>query len=90
MIENKQKSEPESDETWIEWFCKQKGHELLCEITPDFFMNEENLAELNYDFKDSKAALNVISNYESMDGLSDGELETINLEKKRIALQEAK
>ena len=25
-------NEPDSDETWIQWYCRQRGHEMLVEI----------------------------------------------------------
>ena len=23
---------PDSDETWIQWYCRQRGHEMLCVV----------------------------------------------------------
>jgi hypothetical protein len=28
--------EPDSEETWIEWFCKRKGNEFICEVDKNF------------------------------------------------------
>jgi hypothetical protein len=40
------KIEPDSEETWIEWFCKKRGHEFLCEVDKAFFEDASNLSNL--------------------------------------------
>ena len=35
--------EPDEDESWPEWYIRQRGHEMLCEVEKDFLHDEANL-----------------------------------------------
>jgi len=43
--------EPDSEESWIEWFCMKKGNEFFCEVDQQFIMDDFNLFDLR-DFID--------------------------------------
>ena len=36
LYEFEEHLEPDSEETWIEWFCKRKGHEFICEVDKNY------------------------------------------------------
>ena len=35
--------EPDSEETWVQWYCRQRGNEMLCEIDMAFLYDDTNL-----------------------------------------------
>ena len=35
-------NEVDSDETWVQWYCKQRGHEMLCEIDDSFLFDDSS------------------------------------------------
>lgn len=43
-------NEPDSEETWIQWFCNKKGNEFICEVDTAFIMDEFNLQDLKDKF----------------------------------------
>jgi len=55
--------EPDSEETWIEWFCKKKGHEFLCEVEKNF-IEDLNLEDVKGIFTHFKQTLDYIMDYE--------------------------
>jgi hypothetical protein len=55
--------EPDSEETWIEWFCKRKGHEYLCEVDKSF-IEDINLEGLKKRFINYNQIIDVILDYE--------------------------
>jgi Casein kinase II regulatory subunit len=55
--------EPDSEETWIEWFCKRKGHEFLCEVDKNY-IEEMIMDELKTKFNHFKNTLDYIMDYE--------------------------
>ena len=57
--------EPDSEETWIEWFCRRKGNELICEVDKDYF-DLENISDLKPRFTHFEDVLNIILDYESL------------------------
>ena len=55
--------EPDSEETWIEWFCKRKGNEFICEVDKNY-IEEMNMDELKPNFTCFKSTLDYILDYE--------------------------
>ena len=43
-------NEPDSEESWIEWFCNKRGHEIYLEVDPAFITDEFNLTDLEVHF----------------------------------------
>jgi hypothetical protein len=89
-----QEPEPDSEETWIEWFCKRRGHEFMCEVDKEYF-EPFNIEDLKPEFTQFEKALNLILDYEPHAGggkgnfSSEEELENIDLEAKKVAKEEA-
>eukprot|EP00347_Sterkiella_histriomuscorum_P008996 403342928 len=66
-------SEPDSEETWIEWFCSRKGNEFICKVDQQFIMDKFNLHDLknqvqHYD-DDLLMILDMENNEDSFDEL---------------------
>ena len=40
-------SESSEEETWVQWFCSQRGHEFFCEISEDYIRDKFNLTGLS-------------------------------------------
>ncbi|CBY24103.1 unnamed protein product [Oikopleura dioica] len=40
-------SESSEEETWVQWFCSQRGHEFFCEISEDYIRDKFNLTNLS-------------------------------------------
>ena len=55
--------EPDSEETWIEWFCKRKGNEFLCEVDKNY-IEEMNMDDVKHRFALFKQTLDYILDYE--------------------------
>lgn len=55
--------EPDSEETWIEWFCKRKGNEFLCEVDKNC-IEEMNMDDVKPRFAHFKQTLDYILDYE--------------------------
>ena len=36
-------NDPDSDETWINWYCRQRGNEMLVPIDQQFIYDDSNL-----------------------------------------------
>ena len=64
--------EPDSEETWIEWYCKKRGHEFLCEVDWAYIEDSSNLLDLESKFESFQKVLNLIIDYQSH-SLSDNE-----------------
>lgn len=39
-------NEPDTDQTWVQWYCSQRGNEMLCEVEAAFLTDESNLQGL--------------------------------------------
>jgi hypothetical protein len=39
-------NEPDTDQTWVQWYCSQRGNEMLCEVEASFLTDESNLQGL--------------------------------------------
>ena len=68
----KQFIEPDSEETWVEWFCKRRGHEFICEVDWAFIEDSSNLVDFENNFDSFQKVLNLIIDYQSH-SLSDNE-----------------
>jgi|LauGreDrversion4_2_1035121.scaffolds.fasta_scaffold91441_2 hypothetical protein len=60
-----QDPEPDSEETWIEWFCKRKGNEFICEVDKDFF-DIDNISDLKPKFSHFEDVLNIVIDFEPL------------------------
>ena len=49
--------EETGNESWIAWFCAQKGNEFFCEVEKEFIEDEFNLAGLNHTVQHYQHAL---------------------------------
>lgn len=51
---------PDSDETWIQWYTRQRGNEMLCQVDQLFLYDQQNFNGMRpserheYDFNDFK------------------------------------
>ena len=63
---------PDSDETWIERFCRKKGNEFFCEVDIMYIMDDFNLYDLSHHFNFFNDALYLITEMEDQN--SDNEL----------------
>ncbi len=59
--------EPDSDETWIDWFCRKKGNEFLCKVETSYIMDKFNLHDLKSKVEHYDDALLIILDMEKED-----------------------
>jgi casein kinase II subunit beta len=55
------------DESWVTWYCSLKGHELLCEVDPDFIDDSFNLHGLSEKVSYFNQALDIITDVDDLD-----------------------
>jgi len=75
-------SESSEGETWVQWFCSQRGHEFFCEISEDYIRDKFNLTNLSEQVSNYRQALDLILNdhYDS-DEMEDEQIKDGKLEK---------
>ncbi|CDW81322.1 casein kinase ii subunit beta isoform 1 [Stylonychia lemnae] len=83
-------SEPDSEETWIEWFCRKKGNEFLCQVDQQYMMDDFNLTFLKSQVENYKDAYHMILDMEddyNLDELNKKDMDTqIQIKKDAIKL----
>jgi casein kinase II subunit beta len=72
--------EPDSEETWIEWFCRRKGNEFFCEVDKNY-IEEMIMDEIKPKFTYFKNTLDYIMDYErdSETFFSKSSVEDVNI-----------
>lgn len=77
--------EPDSEETWIEWWCKRKGNEFLCEIDKEYF-DDFNIKDLAKRYDQFERAINIIMDYETE---KERDLDDIDMDAEKSAKEQA-